>query len=223
MLFRSRGIQTCGPVFESLYRGKEAIASKMEGTGLGLSISKAIIDLKGGTISCNSKEGAGTTFIVELPIPLSSNLSKSSHQDTGKTLHQYDFSKVHILMCEDHPINQKVTTRVLEKVGAKVTIANDGEIGVETFLNSPVDAFDLILMDVRMPNMDGYEATQAIRQSNHPRAKTIPIIAMTANAYSEDVQKSIEVGMNEHLAKPITPDELYKVIDLYTGNNSQAF
>lgn len=174
---------------------------------------------KGGTVSFNSKEGAGTTFVVELPIPFSSNAAKTPSQARDAVLQKYDFSNVHILMCEDHPINQKVATRILEKAGAKITAAEDGKIGLDTFINSPDDAFNLILMDIRMPNMDGYEAAEAIRASNHPRAKTIPIIAMTANAFSEDVQKSLAAGMNEHLAKPITPEQLYKVVRLYTGTD----
>lgn len=206
-------------LFESLYRGDEVIASKIEGTGLGLAISKAIIDLKGGTISFKSKKGQGTTFIVELPIPLSANSSEIVSEKPIEDFHQYDLRNVHILLCEDHPINQKVACAILEKAGAKVTTAVDGRIGLDIFLNSPIDAFDLILMDIRMPNMDGYEATQKIRESMHPRAKTIPIVAMTANAFSQDVQKSLDAGMNAHLAKPITPMQLYKVVEHYTKND----
>ena len=206
-------------LFEPFYRAKDSLASKVEGTGLGLSISKAIIDLKGGTISVKSTKGEGTTFVVELPIPLEYGHDTAPQQEgEADSLAAYDLSHLHVLLCEDHPVNQEIATIILEKAGAKVTMAEDGQVGVDTFLHTPAGSFDIILMDVRMPKMDGYEATRAIRASNHPQAKTIPIIAMTANAFAEDVQKSIAAGMNNHLAKPIVPLLLYKTILHYSSS-----
>jgi CheY-like chemotaxis protein len=203
-------------MYEPLYRGKSSSTSKVEGTGLGLSIAKAIVDLKGGTIACRSEKGKGTVFTIELPLAYADNEEGAVKQaEEQRPLSSYDLSHIHILVCEDHPLNQKVIQKVLEKANAEVTLADDGKIGSDLFLNSPADAFDLILMDIRMPNMDGYEATKVIRSSQHPRAKTIPIVAMTANAYAEDVKKSLAAGMNKHLAKPIEPKTVYETILQY--------
>ncbi|MCH3962317.1 MAG: PAS domain-containing protein [Solobacterium sp.] len=203
-------------MYEPLYRGKSPSTSKVEGTGLGLSIAKAIVDLKGGTIACCSEKGKGTEFTIELPLAYADNEEGAvKPSEEQRSLSSYDLSNIHILVCEDHPLNQKVIQKVLEKANAEVTLADDGKIGSDLFLNSPADAFDLILMDIRMPNMDGYEATRVIRSSQHPRAKTIPIVAMTANAYAEDVKKSLAAGMNKHLAKPIEPKTVYETILQY--------
>ena len=205
-------------IFEPFYRSEDTLNA--EGTGLGLSISKAIIDLKGGVISVHSIKGKGSTFVVFLPIPLGKTDSLSSVQKTSlNALDNYDLSQAHILLCEDHPVNQKVAVKLLERAGATVTVANDGQKGLDIFLHSPVNTFNIILMDIRMPNLDGYQATTAIRTSKHPQAKTIPIVAMTANAFAEDVQKSLLAGMNDHLAKPIMPNVLYKTVLHYISNS----
>lgn len=198
-------------IFEPFYRGKSVHDAGSEGTGLGLSIAKSIVDLNGGTLSCFSKKGVGTTFVIELPIRLANNKEIVCQDQTEKT-QDYRLDGVRILVCEDHPVNQKVALRILEKAGAIVTLAQDGQDGYDRFEESPNGFFDVILMDIRMPKLDGYEATRAIRSSAHPQAKTIPIIAMTANAFAEDIQKSREAGMNEHLAKPIVPLLLYETI-----------
>jgi signal transduction histidine kinase len=200
-------------MYEPLYRGKSPSTSKVEGTGLGLSIAKAIVDLKGGVITCHSEEGKGTVFTIELPLEYAENkeeIVKATEEQ--RPLSSYDLSHIHILVCEDHPLNQKVIQKILEKAKAEVTVADDGKIGSDLFLNSPTDTFDLILMDIRMPNMDGYEAARIIRSSKHPKAKTIPIVAMTANAYAEDVKMSLSAGMNKHLAKPIEPRTVYETV-----------
>lgn len=208
-------------LFEAFYRSNNKVALRVEGTGLGLAITKAIVDLKGGTISLKSSKGEGSTFVVELPIPLADKDATLADQVLLTSPSQsHDLSKVSILLCEDNVINQKVAIRILEKAGAKVTLASDGLAGVELFENYPANTFNLILMDVRMPVMDGYAATRAIRSSKHPQAKTIPIIAMTANAFAEDRLKSREAGMNDHLAKPIVPTLLYDTILHYTADKS---
>lgn len=200
-------------IFEPFYRALKNSNSSVEGTGLGLSIAKAIIDLKGGVISLTSVLGQGTTFVIDLPIPLGNSDTDAVPQNpTLSNLEDYDLSQARILLCEDHPINQKVAYKILCKAGAKVTVASDGKAGSDFFLTSPVGTFNLILMDVRMPIMDGYEATRVIRSSKHPQAKSIPIIAMTANAFAEDVQQSLKAGMNDHLAKPVVPALLYRTI-----------
>ena len=207
-------------LFEPFYRGESSLTSSVEGTGLGLSITKAIIDLKGGTISVKSGEGVGTTFVVELPLTFAQETAQPVRPIAKKG--SFDLSNLHILVCEDHPVNQKVITRILEKAGASVTIAEDGAMGVEQFMQHPADTFDLVLMDIQMPKMNGYAAAKAIRESKHPQAAKIPILAMTANAFAEDVQKSISAGMNAHLAKPVVPDQLYASILQHTGNCKKA-
>lgn len=206
-------------LFEPFYRG--ANSTEEAGTGLGLSITKAIVDLKGGTISLKSVQNSGTTFVIELPIPLANEEKSSRRPDAEESsAKDYDLSGIRILLCEDHPINQRVAVRILEKAGAAVTVAENGKAGVEAFVNQPENTFDLILMDIRMPIMDGNTAARAIRASGHPQAKTIPIIAMTANAFAEDVQQSMAAGMNAHLAKPIIPQQLYGTVwDWIRGKN----
>ncbi|MEG2744521.1 MAG: PAS domain-containing protein [Oscillospiraceae bacterium] len=201
-------------IFEPFYRVENSMTSQVEGTGLGLPIVKSIVDNMGGTISVNSALNAGTTFTIELPLRFAeeANREKEEEKPSGRAL---DLSNVHVLLCEDHPMNQLVATRILEKVGAQVTIAEDGKAGLELFSKSPPNSFDVILMDIQMPLMNGYEASRAIRACSQPQAKTIPIIAMTANAFAEDVQKSIDAGMNDHLTKPIEPKELYDTLAKY--------
>ncbi|MDD3164343.1 MAG: PAS domain-containing protein, partial [Oscillospiraceae bacterium] len=199
-------------LFEPFYRGETNLTAKIEGTGLGLSIAKAIIDLKGGTISVKSAEGVGTTFLVELPLSFASARDVSAAHLNGTRSQAYDLTGVHILLCEDHPVNQKVVQRMLEKVHAKVTIAEDGQCGYLALTQSVAGTFDLILMDIQMPKRNGFETARAIRESGHPQATTIPIIALSANAFSEDVQKSLRAGMNDHLAKPVIPAQLYEMV-----------
>ncbi|MEG0779455.1 MAG: ATP-binding protein [Oscillospiraceae bacterium] len=198
-------------IFEPFYRVQNAMTAQIEGTGLGLSIVKSIVDYMGGTISVQSAPGSGTTFIIELPLRFAEELSTEKSAEPVPE-RPADLSGIHVLLCEDHPLNQLVATRLLEKVGVVVTVAENGKQGYERFVRSGADTFDAILMDVQMPVMNGYEVTRAIRESKHPRATAIPIIAMTANAFAEDVQKSMDAGMNDHLAKPIEPKLLYQTL-----------
>ncbi|MEG2699617.1 MAG: ATP-binding protein [Hungatella sp.] len=198
-------------IFEPFYRVQNPMISHVEGTGLGLSIVKSIVDYMGGTISVHSIIGSGTTFVIELPLRFAQNIvqGKADPEDLEAPV---DLSGACVLLCEDHPMNQLVAKRILEKSGISVTIANNGEIGCETFFQSAPGTFDAILMDIQMPIMNGYEATRAIRNSSHVHAKTIPIIAMTANAFTEDIQKSMDAGMDAHLAKPFEPKQLYDTL-----------
>ena len=210
-------------LFEPFYRGESSMTALVEGTGLGLSISKAIIDLKGGTICVNSAESGGTTFVVDLPLHLAGrNAELPSTVGPAKTADTPDLAGLHILLCEDHPVNQKVAVSILKKAGAAVTVAQNGQAGLNLFLQRPAGTFDLILMDIQMPVMNGYEAARAIRESGRPQARQIPIIAMTANAFAEDVQKSISAGMDAHLAKPVVSAQLYAAVLQYTGRLIQA-
>ncbi|MEG1756468.1 MAG: ATP-binding protein [Clostridia bacterium] len=198
-------------IFEPFYRVQNVMSVQTEGTGLGLSIAKSIVDYMGGTISLRSNTNVGTTFVIELPLRFAQGVLQEKEE---KKVLEYasDLSGVHALLCEDHPVNQLVAKRILEKEGIMVTVAPNGQVGYELFSKSQPGEFDVILMDIQMPVMNGYEATRAIRCCNHPQAKTISIIAMTANAFAEDIRKCMEVGMNAHFAKPIEQKQLYEML-----------
>ncbi|MEG1504918.1 MAG: ATP-binding protein [Lachnospiraceae bacterium] len=204
-------------IFEPFYRAQNPMTSQVEGTGLGLSIVKSIVDYMGGTISVHSMLQVGTTFVIELPLRFMQVQSDKEGDDEKVPGDSLNLSGVHVLLCEDHPMNQLVARRILEKEGVLVTVADNGQIGYEAFLQSEEGTFHAILMDVQMPVMNGYEATQAIRKCKHPQAKKIPIIAMTANAFPEDVQKSMDAGMNDHLTKPIETEQLYEMLEIFIG------
>ncbi|MGB4985032.1 MAG: ATP-binding protein [Erysipelotrichaceae bacterium] len=178
------------------------------GTGLGLSIVRSIVQANDGTINVESVVGKGSIFTVSIPMEIANDQKVGVVDNNPKVdLHGY-----HILLVEDHPVNTLVASRLLEKYGAKVETAEDGIKGYEKFIDSEVGHYNLIFMDIQMPRMNGYETTKAIRSSDHLQAKTIPIIAMTANAYPEDIQKSLESGMNEHIAKPISIDRINRAL-----------
>jgi two-component system sensor histidine kinase EvgS len=178
------------------------------GTGLGLAIVKRIIDLMGGTITVKSKINEGTTFTMRVLV----DCVKISDLDNSHENLNIDKEKLagkKVLVCEDNKINQEIIKSVLEQVGMVVSQADDGLSGMQMFERSPVGYYDCILMDIRMPIMDGYEVTRAIRGMDRADAKTVPVMAMTADAFEDDVRKCFEAGMNSHVAKPIEPDLLF--------------
>ena len=203
-------------LFDPFFRSSDVISKHIEGSGLGLAIVKNIVDYKGGTISVTSRQGEGTTFTVTLPL----HFDTAAEHPVEKPTHtfgsaDFDFSGKSLLLAEDHPINQKVAELILEKTGAAVTIVENGLQCTELFTGSAKGRFDAILMDIQMPVMNGYEAAQAIRSSTHPQSVTIPIIAMTANAFAEDIKNALSAGMNAHIAKPIDPQKLYETLAAY--------
>ena len=203
-------------LFDPFFRSSDVISKHIEGSGLGLAIVKNIVDYKGGTISVTSRQGEGTTFTVTLPL----HFDTAAEHPVEKPTHtfgsaDFDFSGKSLLLAEDHPINQKVAELILEKTGAAVTIVENGLQCTELFTGSAKGSFDAILMDIQMPVMNGYEAAQAIRSSTHPQSVTIPIIAMTANAFAEDIKNALSAGMNAHIAKPIDPQKLYETLAAY--------
>lgn len=197
-------------IFDEFSQEEHGARTQYKGTGLGMAITKRYVDLMGGTIFVESKKGVGSTFTVELPMEITEacEVKKTDHT-IGKT----DLTGLKVLLAEDNELNAEIAIVQLEELGIRITRASDGDEAVRFFAENPQGTFDLILMDVMMPKMNGYEATRAIRSmQNRPDAVTIPIIAMTANAFAEDVQASLDAGMNGHLSKPIVMDEVVKTI-----------
>lgn len=184
-----------------------------KGTGLGMAITKKYVDMMGGSIAVESKKGVGSTFTVEIPMELTEQVIPSEQK---QHLHR-DLTGIHVLMAEDNDLNAELATMMLEDAGMTVTRASDGKEVVDLFKNHPRGTYDLILMDIMMPNMDGHQAAKAIRALGIERsdAVTIPIIALSANAFIDDIQKSLDSGMNDHISKPINIEELIDTITKY--------
>jgi CheY-like chemotaxis protein len=180
-----------------------------------MAISKNFVELMGGTISVKSKQGEGTCFTVEITYDLAEQEEHQAAGETGEAQAADSLEGMKILLVEDNELNMEIASEILSDEGILVTEAVDGEDAYNKFLASQPGDFDAILMDVMMPKMNGYESTTAIRASEHPSAKTIPIVAMTANAYKEDVEKALASGMNDHIAKPIDIGRLLHVLSGY--------
>ena len=197
-------------IFDEFSQEETNARTQYRGTGLGMAITKRYVDLMGGTICVESEKGKGSTFTVELPLELADK--KDVHKQE-LPIPQVNLDGVKILLAEDNDLNAEIVIVQLEELGIQITRASDGKEAVKIFAENPPDTFDLIFMDVMMPNMNGYETTAAIRtMQNRPDARRIPIIAMTANAFAEDVQACLDAGMNGHIAKPIVMDEVEKAI-----------
>ena len=201
-------------IFEPFARDESALSSKIQGTGLGMAITKSIVDIMGGDIAISSEPGKGTRMTVSLVFKLSDSLSHSS-EDALPAL-EADFSGHRILLVEDNDLNLEIAQVLLESCGFEVEAARDGAEAVQKVSLSSEGDIDLILMDVQMPVMNGFEATRRIRALDSPLAH-IPIIAMTASAFSEDRQAALEAGMDEHVAKPINIDALKQVLSRFLG------
>ena len=196
-------------VFEPFAQEHKGSRTKFAGTGLGMPIAKKLVEKMGGTITFESKEGMGTTFVIRVPFKIDLDADKSEEQ---KNVAEKSIKGLHILLVEDNELNMEITEFVLQNEGADVTKAWNGQEAVELFSKSESGEFDAILMDIMMPVMNGYEATKIIRSLDREDAKIIPIIAMTANAFTEDRIRAKEAGMDEHVAKPIDVELLIKVI-----------
>ena len=199
-------------IFEEFSREHTSTESKVIGTGLGLPIVKALVDRMHGTIDVQSKIGCGTTMTATLPLPLASEEQIQAYQQPVEEQLPANLKGRRILLAEDNDLNAEIAMTLLQENGLEVERAADGPLCVAALQNHPADYYDAILMDIQMPHMNGYQATQTIRQLPDAR-RNIPIIAMTANAFDEDRQKALEVGMNEHLAKPIDLDALFKTLE----------
>ena len=196
-------------VFEPFAQEHTGSRTKFAGTGLGMSIAKNLVEKMGGSISFESKEGAGTTFVIQVPFKIDPDADKREEQ---RDVSEKSIKGLHILLAEDNELNMEIAEFVLQNGGADVTKAWNGQEAVELFRKSEPGGFDTILMDIMMPVMNGYEAAKKIRSLDREDAKTIPIIAMTANAFTEDRLKAKEAGMNEHIVKPLDVELLIKVI-----------
>ena len=201
-------------IFEPFWRENNNGHTYHEGTGLGMSIVKKLIDKMGGTIDIYSKVNEGSRFTIVLPFEVCLN-AFAAPDDSEKPLPPSSLKGMTILLCDDNMLNRNIAERLLKKAEADVLIACNGEEAVQTFEHSDIGSIDVILMDVMMPVMDGLEATKKIRSLDRPDAKNIPIISMTANAFEEDIQKSLAAGMNEHLSKPINGKLLVSTLMKY--------
>ena len=197
-------------VFEPFSQENTEYTTTLQGTGLGLAIVKNIIDIMGGTITIESKQKVGTKITVHLESPIGKN---EESENIEKRIGKETLGGLHALVVEDHPMNVIIIKKLLEKQGIKVDSAENGEIAIDLFRKSKEGYYDFILMDIRMPVMNGLLATEELRKLERTDAKTIPIIATTANAFEEDIQASLQAGMNAHLAKPIQEVKLIEIIE----------
>ena len=196
-------------IYEPFVQEKEDARSVYHGTGLGMAIVKGLLDQMGGRIEVTSKEGVGSSFVVTIPFELAPEPEKKKRAMPTK---KATIEGLHLMLVEDNELNAEIAQMLLSDEKATVTTVSDGKQAVELFEASPAGTFDAILMDIMMPVMDGLTATRTIRALARPDAKTIPIIAMTANAFKEDEQKCLAAGMNAHLAKPLEIEKVKRTI-----------
>ena len=195
-------------IFESFTREEKTTVNRIQGTGLGLAITARVVELMGGTISVKSKVGEGSEFTVVLE--LESLDGENENEESEKD--EIDLTGCRVLLVEDNEINAEIAGMILSQQGIEVERAGNGQIGLEKVKGHKDGYYHAVLMDIQMPVMDGYEATRAIRALEGDYCKTLPIIAMSANAYDEDVKACLAVGMNAHIAKPFNPDDLLKLL-----------
>ena len=211
-------------IFDAFTRAESSVTNKIQGTGLGMAITKNLVEAMGGTIDVESELGQGSCFEVLIDLRIAEDRSVSSTvQEEKNEQNDNIFQGMRFLCAEDNELNAEILTELLKIEGAECTICENGEEILKTFEKSAPGDYDMILMDVQMPVMNGYEATKAIRRSSHELAKKIPIIAMTANAFSEDIQHSLAAGMTAHVSKPVEMRVLEKTIrSIKTGGGRNS-
>ena len=197
-------------IYEPFAQEGNDARSKFQGTGMGMPIVKSLIDMMGGTIEISSELGVGSTFNVQIPLDVDKNPQAREHLD--KQAGSCSLVDMNVLLTEDNDLNAEIAQTLLESEGVIVTRANDGSEAVNLYVGRPAGSFDAILMDIMMPGMDGYEATRTIRLSEKADAATIPIIALTANAFAEDAKTAHDAGMNAHLSKPLDFEKLKNML-----------
>ncbi len=204
-------------IFDAFSQEDESNSSKYGSTGLGMAITKSFVEMMNGTIEVKTKKGKGTTFIMTVTLgeylgePDNLAEDRELPADTVKV----DLNGKRILLAEDVEVNAEIMVMILGMREMSVDVAENGHIAVEMFTGNPEGYYDAILMDMRMPEMDGLEATKKIRESGRADAETVPIVALTANAFEEDVQRSLQSGLNAHLSKPVEPDVLFETLERF--------
>ena len=198
-------------IFDEFSQENGGARTSYKGTGLGMAIAKQYVDLMGGKIEVSSRQGVGSTFTVEIPLLIAEQVLTEEKEKLRKDM---DLHSLHVLLAEDNDLNAEIAIALLEEKGMIITRAADGKSALTQFCDTAPGTFDLILMDIMMPEMNGYEVAKAIRNlPDRPDGKEIPIIAMTANAFAEDIQAALDAGMNAHVAKPIDMDILISAIE----------
>ena len=200
-------------VFDAFERERTSTVSGIQGTGLGMAITKSIVDLMGGTIKVVTASEKGSEFIVYLALESAEGgASEESENRSESEAREFDFSSLRLLLVEDNEINREIATLLLSEMGFALDTAENGKIAVEQVARSASAPYDAVLMDIQMPEMDGYEATAAIRALDDPTLAQVPIIAMTANAFAEDIKRAEDAGMNGHIAKPLDMAQMTQVL-----------
>ena len=207
-------------IYDSYSRADGARVHKTEGTGLGMSIVKKLVDQMKGTVEINSRPGKGSVVRITLPVRIDEAQSRES-EDTAWSMPD-NIAGMRVLLVEDNKINCEIVEYILKDAGAEVVTANDGKAAVDAFEASAPGMFDCILMDLMMPVMSGYEAARVIRGLERPDAGTVPIIALSANAFEEDVALAKGAGMNEHLAKPVDVRRMLLVMNRLRGRQGRS-
>ena len=197
-------------IYEPFAQEGDDARSKFQGTGMGMPIVKSLIDMMGGTIEISSELGVGSTFTVQIPLDIDKD--PQAHTQPAKKVPSCSLAGMNVLLAEDNDLNAEIAQKLLESEEVVITRAANGNEVVDLYLSHPAGSFDAILMDIMMPDMDGYEATRVIRLSAKPDADDIPIIALTANAFAEDVKAAHDAGMNDHLPKPLDFDKLKNIL-----------
>lgn len=196
-------------IFESFTREEKTTVNRVRGTGLGLAITARVVELMGGTISVKSAVGHGSEFTVELKLE---SLGEAGERETEKSCEDTDLRGRRVLLVEDNPINMEIAVMILEQFGLEVECAKDGKVGFERVRDNGDGYYDAVLMDIQMPVMNGHESASAIRSLGGEYHKHLPIIAVSANAYDEDVRDCLNAGMNAHIAKPYAPEKIHKLL-----------
>ena len=208
-------------IFDPFTQAENGASNKFGSTGLGMAITKTLVDMMNGKISVESEKGVGSTFTVTLTFEIADSSftagtgtkDKVAENETGRLDDSVDLAKVKILVAEDMDINAQILLKLLSKKGIEAKRAENGKVALKMFRESEEGYFDAILMDMRMPEMDGLEATSAIRELDRNDAKKIPIVALTANAFDEDVERSLQAGLNAHLSKPLDPAKIFETLE----------
>ena len=208
-------------IFESFSREESSVTNKIQGTGLGMAIAKNLIDLMGGTIHVESELGKGSCFEIMLTFKIVEKASESELPALSEEEEKITLTGLKFLCAEDNPLNAEILKELLIMEGASCTLVENGQEAVNAIERATPDDYDIVLMDIQMPVMNGYDATCAIRSGENPLGHTIPIFAMTANAFSEDIQHSLDVGMDGHLSKPVDMAQLCKTVASWRRNKKK--